>query len=239
MQADAVHEAIHDEGGAGHVARVFHERDEEVKQQDVGQEDGDAAHAADDAVGQQVAQGALGHPGADEIAEPTEGSLDPVLRELAELKGGRKREPHEEDEDGEAEPLVRHDAVDAVGGAVHVVGAGGVGFAEGAGDVAVFAVDDGGLDALAEQSVERFRASFGCGLPLREGCAAAQGALRFGVALEELQRPVARGELVGQVVAVLHEAGEGGQLGLDGGAVVDVHLALHAVAAFEDVDDCV
>jgi len=52
VQADAVHDAVHDEGRAGHVARIFHERDEEVKQQDVRQEDGHAAHTADDAVGQ-------------------------------------------------------------------------------------------------------------------------------------------------------------------------------------------
>ena len=89
-----------------------------------------------------------------------------------------------------------HDAVDAVGGTVEVDGAGGVDLAEGAGDVAVFAVDDGGLRLLGQQSVDLFRAPFGRRLPLRVSRTAAQGALRLGVALKELQRPVARRERV-------------------------------------------
>ena len=130
-----------------------------------------------------------------------------------------------------------HDAVDAVGGAVEVDGAGGVDLAEGAGDVAVFAVDDGGLRLLGQQLLDLFRAPFGRRLPLRVSRTAAQGALRLGVALKELQGPVAGRKLAGQLVALLHEAGDDGQFGLDRGAVVDVHLTRHAVAALEEVDD--
>ncbi len=60
MQTQTVHESVHDEGGSGHVAGVFHERDACIEDEDVGQEYDDAAHASYDAVGHEVFDPAVG-----------------------------------------------------------------------------------------------------------------------------------------------------------------------------------
>ena len=50
MQADLVHQLVHEEGASGHVSAVFEERESKEENENVGQKDDDAAHAADDAV---------------------------------------------------------------------------------------------------------------------------------------------------------------------------------------------
>ena len=50
MQADAAHDAVHQERGARHVAEVLEQQDEEEQDQDLRQEHDDAADAGDHAV---------------------------------------------------------------------------------------------------------------------------------------------------------------------------------------------
>ena len=50
MKSHLVHRLVHDKGCSGHIARVFHQRDEEVEYKDVGEEYDDATYASYDAV---------------------------------------------------------------------------------------------------------------------------------------------------------------------------------------------
>ena len=50
VQAGAAHDAVHQEGGARHVAEILQQEDEQEQDQDLGQEDQHAADARDDAV---------------------------------------------------------------------------------------------------------------------------------------------------------------------------------------------
>ncbi len=112
VQSDAVHHAVHDKGRAGQVARILHERDEQVEDHDVGQEDDHGAHAAHDAVDQQVAQRSGGHHAVDRTADPAHQRVDPLLRIGAEAERAPEHEPHQEEEDRESPQLVRHEGVD-------------------------------------------------------------------------------------------------------------------------------
>lgn len=54
MQAHLMHNLIHDKGGTCHIAQVFHQRNKEVEDEDVGQKDDDTSHTTDNAVYQQI-----------------------------------------------------------------------------------------------------------------------------------------------------------------------------------------
>ena len=102
-QADAVHQPVHQEGGADHVAGAFEQQDEEEQDQDLRQEDDDRADAGDGAVDDQRAQ----QPGRKRRWRTPDSHatavLDPRYRQLA--PGEHRLEHHEHDrgEDDRAE----------------------------------------------------------------------------------------------------------------------------------------
>ena len=153
METDAVHQLVHDEGGAGHVATVFHQRDEQVQDQDVRQEHEHAAHSADDPVHHEVFQPSVLHVGGDEIAEFPHEPVNPVHRVLAQGEGGPEHQPQQEDENRKSQPAVRHDGVDPVGqgpaGPLLLVAV--IGLGQGALDEGVFGVHDGGFGIDSHQ----------------------------------------------------------------------------------------
>ena len=60
VEADGAHHAVRDERGAGEIAGVFQDANEEEEQQDLRQEDEDGLHAVPQAVAQQQAQPVIG-----------------------------------------------------------------------------------------------------------------------------------------------------------------------------------
>ena len=80
VQAHAVHQLVHDESGAGHVASVFQNGDEEEEDQDVRQERTDPSHPGDDAIDEQIFDDAVWQHAGDDIAQPAEETLQPCLR---------------------------------------------------------------------------------------------------------------------------------------------------------------
>ncbi len=113
VQPHQVHQAIHDEGGAGHVARVFQEGDAAHEQHDHGHENHHRADAGDDAIHQQAGQFTRGNVGLRGVMQPGEASADPVLRILAKQEGQRIHGDHDRDEDGDAQPSVREQRIQA------------------------------------------------------------------------------------------------------------------------------
>ena len=150
VEAHLVHDLVHDEGGAGHVARVFHQRNEQVEYQDVGQEDDDAPHTADDAVDEQILQRTFGHVVANEGAERIHQALNPSLRIGSQHEGDFEHQEHEEEEDGESPDAVRHDGVDDPRHVLLVLMVVHERLAQGAGDESVFGIGDGLLAVLVQ-----------------------------------------------------------------------------------------
>ena len=49
-----MHQTVHDEGGTRHISGVFKKRDEQIKKEDVRQEDQHASDSADDTVDDKI-----------------------------------------------------------------------------------------------------------------------------------------------------------------------------------------
>ena len=159
MEADPVHELVHDEGRPGHVPAVLHQGDEQVQDHDVRKEHQDTAHTGDDAVHDEVLEPALLHEGAHELAELRDEPVDPVHRILADGEGGPEGKPQEEKEDRESQPLVRDDGINLVR-----QGASGpflliffIGLRQGALDEGVLGIDNGRFRRRMEQLVDPLR----------------------------------------------------------------------------------
>ena len=120
MQSHAVHDLVHDEGRTCHVARVFHERDEAVENENLRQEDDDGSHTSDDTVDEHVFQRSFGHQRIQPVAQVSYARLYPVHGILAEREGGLEHEPHHGNEERNAHVAVGQDVVYEVSGLIDV-----------------------------------------------------------------------------------------------------------------------
>ena len=111
VQPHLVHQLVHDKGCPRHVAGVFHQRDEEIEYEYLGQEDDDGAHATDDAVDDQRAQRSLGHQGEQSVAQPGDSRLYPVHGVLPQGERGLEHDEQDEEEEREAQVLVGQQTV--------------------------------------------------------------------------------------------------------------------------------
>ena len=119
-QADFPHQAVHQEGGAGHVARILHDGEEEIKEADDGNESGDQTNAAAHPIGEDYVEphGRAGRrqerPSAvDE--ERTEGNVEDIDESAAEIDGAKEHQIHGAEEDQGTHPSVENQPVDSIG----------------------------------------------------------------------------------------------------------------------------
>ena len=73
-----MHQLIHDEGGTSHIARVFHERDESIEDENLGEEDNDCSHTAYHTIDKEVFQLTLREECADAICDPLDEPAETV-----------------------------------------------------------------------------------------------------------------------------------------------------------------
>ena len=81
-----MHESVHDEGRTRHVSGVFQQRNEQVQEHDVRQEDKHAADAAYDTVNDKVLEPSVRHHRSDEGREVRHQPLDPAHRILSQYE---------------------------------------------------------------------------------------------------------------------------------------------------------
>ena len=103
MQADAVHDPVHQECDAGHVAAVLEQPDEEKKQHDLRKENQHAADAADEAVDQEVRDEALRQARSQRLPDRPEGLLDEGDRGVRPGEERLEDREHQHQEDDEPE----------------------------------------------------------------------------------------------------------------------------------------
>jgi hypothetical protein len=115
VQAHAAHRAVHQEGRARHVAGALEQAHEEKQDQDLRQEHHDTAHAAHDALGQQVAQIAWRHRVPDKTGAVGHQPLDQRHRMLREREDGQEHRRHDHSEHKPAPHGVDEERVDPVG----------------------------------------------------------------------------------------------------------------------------
>ena len=102
MQAGAAHDAVHQEGGARHVAEVFQQQDEQEQDQDLRQEHEHAADAGDHAVDDEALQQAGRQVLLRQHAERAEAGRDQVHQRLR--PGEHRLEHHEQDAEQDRQP---------------------------------------------------------------------------------------------------------------------------------------
>jgi hypothetical protein len=111
-EADRSHHAIHDEGGARHVARVLHERDEEEEDRELGEERGHGARARDHPIHEERADRTGGQRRVRGSAEPSERRREHIHRGLRPDVDALEHGAHEEDEQDGPEDAVREHAIE-------------------------------------------------------------------------------------------------------------------------------
>ena len=241
-----MHEAVHDEGGSGHVAGVLHERDEEIEYQNLWQEHDDRAHTADDTVDQHGTHGTFGQRSTDEVAKPCHAHFYPVHRVLAQHKRDVEHQEQQGKEYGEAQPAIRKHAVDEVCGAVGVFLRAGLetSLCQGTIDEAILRIHDGGFgihQCLLQHAGSSLVASGHQLLAvlgtLLVGHVLGYVLLGVGVVLQQLDSQIARGVAQADVFVGLQETLYLPDAVLNLVAVVDVQVAGLAALALVHLDD--
>ena len=103
IEAGPAHDAVPDEGEAGHVTGVFHQSDEEEEDHDLREEDDDACDTGDDAVGDEVVEVTGGKDANDLGGEPGEGVFNEAHGTFGEAEDGPQDEAEDQEHD-EATP---------------------------------------------------------------------------------------------------------------------------------------
>ena len=165
MQADAVHELVHYERCSGHIARILHQGDEKVEDQDVGEEHEYASHSGDDAVHHQVLEPSFMHERSDSVPEPAHKGVYPFHRIVPEGECGVEHKVKEDHENGESRPFVGHHGVYPVGEAAFcpVRLFTGICLGESPLDEGVFGIHDGGFGIISQQSSQPLLLFAACG----------------------------------------------------------------------------
>ncbi len=119
-KADGPHEAVHDEGGAGHVAGIFKERQEEEQEGDHRHEGRDGLDAGADAAGEQGDQPVGSAPAGHQLGrlvdqDRAEEHVEEVDEDAGEVDRKQEHHIHHHQEDGDAKRPAEHDGVDPVG----------------------------------------------------------------------------------------------------------------------------
>ena len=115
VETAPLEELVHQEGGTGHVAGFFQQRDKKEQHQYLREEDEKAADAANHTIDHEALQhrGAF-QRGTGPVAEPAEQALDAVHQHAGPAIDGLEDDIHHADKDREAPDLVQEDLVDAL-----------------------------------------------------------------------------------------------------------------------------
>ena len=106
-----MHQTVHDEGRAGHISRILEQRNEEIQQQDVRQEDKHAADSADDAVHRQILQPSVRHYHGNEGTELGHYPLYPLHRILPYHESTAEYQIQKHKEQRKGQPPVGHEGI--------------------------------------------------------------------------------------------------------------------------------
>ena len=104
-----MHNLIHDESGTRHIARVLHQGNEEIEQQNIRQEYNDASHTTDNTIHQKVLQRSFGHVVAYQVAQFAYQPFNPLHRIVAQHKGAFEHQIKEKEKNGIAPYAVGND----------------------------------------------------------------------------------------------------------------------------------
>ena len=116
VEADGAHDAVGDEGGAGEVAGVFEDSDEEEEQENLGEENENRGDAFPDAVEDEGLEPADGQQRPREIAHAGEDFAKAVGEGLADGEDNFKDSDDDDEEEQRSPDAMEEDAVELAAG---------------------------------------------------------------------------------------------------------------------------
>ena len=177
--------------------------------------------------------------GSHALPEPGKEHLYPLLRVGTELEYRSKHGPHHKQKDGESKPAVGNKAVNAVGVLVGVLCSRFVCLLQGTVYETIFGTIDGRFGIHTHLRLYLLCALLGQGLPSLHFKAGVKVAQCLLVIFEQFQCPVAHGELLRQVIGLVHGSRERCNLLLDDASVVYVNVAYGVVPALKQFNHSV
>src|ERR1039458_8984387 len=115
VEPGGAHDAVGDQGGAGQVAGVFKNADEEKEEQDLGQKDEHGGDALPGAVEDERLQPAGGQQGADQVGGAGQDVAKAVRKRLADGEDHLKDAHHHEQKEQRPPDAVQQNVVDLAG----------------------------------------------------------------------------------------------------------------------------
>ena len=116
VESDPVHEAIHNERGARHVARAFEQSDKEKQNENLRKEFDDATDATDHTGRNKITEITVGHGVFDPRGQDGRLVVDPIHGRLRQRKNTDEEQGHHCAQHGPAPHRVGDDGIDFVGG---------------------------------------------------------------------------------------------------------------------------
>ena len=111
VQTDGVHELVHNERHPRHIARGFHQRDEEEQNKDIGKEHNHAPHALYNAIHQHRAQDIVGHDAVEPARQGIHAGFYPVHGILPQSERSLEHDPQKRQKYRKSPDTVREDIV--------------------------------------------------------------------------------------------------------------------------------
>ena len=237
MQAHLVHQAVHDERGACHVARILHKRDEKVQNENLRNEYRHASHTSDYSVHHKVLEGPVGQYTRCQASHPSEQALYPLLWVCSKQEHRAEHRPHNKQEYWESQPTACHKAVNAACLLLRVLVAGLECLLQRTVDEAVLGTAYGSLHINANLCLHSLCVFLGNMLPAWQLHYLAQEIRNLLVALEQFQCPIAYRELLRQVVGLVQFGRQRGKFLLNDVTVVYMNVSYGLVVTLEQFYD--
>ena len=114
MKSNAAHQAIHQKGGARHVACVFEQANEEEQETNLRQENQNGAYAGDDAIDQQALQRSSREQMRNQLAEQVHALADLVHRPASKGEDALEHQGHDRQKNEHTPNAVSENAVEFV-----------------------------------------------------------------------------------------------------------------------------
>ena len=111
MQADLMHESVHDKSSSGHISGILKQGNEHIEQENIRKEYENASHTSDHSVNHKVLYPAICHSRSHKCSQLADEPFNPAHRIITYRECSLEHHIQKQEEDREGHPTVGHDCV--------------------------------------------------------------------------------------------------------------------------------
>src|SRR3712207_5989545 len=111
-----MHNFIHNKGGAGHISRIFHQRNTKIENENVGEKDNHTPYSSYNSIDDHILQRSVVHVSAHKVSKLLNHPYNSLHRVLAQYESSLKHQEHEKKKNGISPETMRYNRVDHLGG---------------------------------------------------------------------------------------------------------------------------